>query len=335
MNCIKNLIVQATGPLLPTVLTAVLNLHKNGQFKISALEVRDECAIMKPTISWRNRIPAICNGMRKLTDCNWRIVSEDRDYNEFTIELSKNIDKINKSTKSKSTISPQNKRVKPSKKNNNMTQQTPSINELPWAKINDTSKNKLLIIGCSSSKKDGGDIIKKPKNTFGAIIKKHRELRMDYYSNLIAENDNYFYPNIKRYKSALKEEKLMEAYKRYNGTFYSDELRELYNKANLKNNFNILIISGLYGILDYKDQIIDYHLEMTKGGRRGNDWNDTEIKNVILNYINNKEIADTNVFYCISKGYQEALNPKPEWHNLWVGGDHGHKSANHLKDFLS
>ena len=216
-----------------------------------------------------------------------------------------------------------------------MTQQTPSINELPWAKINDTSKNKLLIIGCSSSKKDGGDIIKKPKNTFGAIIKKHRELRMDYYSNLIAENNNYFYPNIKRYKSALKEEKLMEAYKRYNGTFYSDELRELYNKANLKNNFNILIISGLYGILDYKDQIIDYHLEMTKGGRRGNDWNDTEIKNVILNYINNKEIADTNVFYCISKGYQEALNPKPEWYNLWVGGDHGHKSANHLKDFLS
>jgi hypothetical protein len=121
MNCIKNLIVQATGPLLPTVLTAVLNLHKNGQFKISALEVRDECAIMKPTISWRDRIPAICNGMRKLTDCNWRIVSEDRDYNEFTIELSKNIDEKNKSTKSKSTISPQNKRVKPSKKNNNMT----------------------------------------------------------------------------------------------------------------------------------------------------------------------------------------------------------------------
>ena len=155
MNCIKNLIDQATSPLLPTVLTAVLNLHKKGQFKISALEVRDECAIMKPTIRWRDRIPAICNGMRKLTDCNWRIVSEDRDYNEFTIELSKNIDKINKSTKSKSTISPQNKRVKPSKKNNNMTQQTPSINELPWAKINDTSKNKLLIIGCSSSKKDG------------------------------------------------------------------------------------------------------------------------------------------------------------------------------------
>ena len=156
MNCIKNLIAQATSPLLPTVLTAVLNLHKKGQFKISALEVRNECAIMKPTIRWRDRIPAICNGMRKLTECNWQIVSEDRDYNEFTIELSKNIDEKTKSIKSKSTISPQNKRVKPSKKNNNMTQQTPSINELPWAKINDTSKNKLLIIGCAGTKIPGG-----------------------------------------------------------------------------------------------------------------------------------------------------------------------------------
>ena len=66
MNCIKNLIAQATSPLLPTVLTAVLNLHKKGQFKISALEVRDECALIKPAISWRARMPAICNGMRKL-----------------------------------------------------------------------------------------------------------------------------------------------------------------------------------------------------------------------------------------------------------------------------
>ena len=98
MNCIKNLIAQATSELLPTVLTALLNLHKKGQFKIIALEVRDECALIKPAISWNHRIPAICNGMRKLIDCNWRIVSEDRDNNDFTIELRKNINGKNIST---------------------------------------------------------------------------------------------------------------------------------------------------------------------------------------------------------------------------------------------
>ena len=85
MDCIKNLIVTKNSKLLPTILTALLNLHKKGQFKISAMEVRDECALIKPAISWRARMPAICNGMRKLIDCNWRIVSEDRDNNDFTI----------------------------------------------------------------------------------------------------------------------------------------------------------------------------------------------------------------------------------------------------------
>ena len=53
-------------------------------------------------------------------------------------------------------------------------------------------------------------------------------------------------------------------------------------------------------------------------------------------------LADDNkiesdlIFYSLSPtSYEKALKPKPEWYNLWVGGDHGHKSANHLKDFLS
>ena len=241
MNCIKNLIAQATSPLLPTVLTAVLNLHKKGQFKISALEVRNECAIMKPTLSWRDRIPAICNGMRKLTECNWQIVSEDRDYNEFTIELSKNIDEKNKSTKLKSTISPQNKRVKPSKKNNNMTQQTPSINELPWAKINDTSKNKLLIIGCAGTKIPGGKEIQKNDFSNHESIKEDRNKVLEKYRMLLDNPTPQDYFNKSRigrepvnneyFINEIDTKLLLPAVERYSGgIFYSAELKELYKQ---------------------------------------------------------------------------------------------------------
>lgn len=351
MNCIKNLIVQATGPLLPTVLTAVLNLHKNGQFKISALEVRDECAIMKPTISWRDRIPAICNGMRKLTDCNWRIVSEDRDYNEFTIELSKNINKINKSTKSKSTLSPQNKRVKPSKKNNNMTQQTPSTDQLNWDNINDKSKNKLLIIGCAGTKMPGGG--KNNKNYFSdheSIIEDRNKVLQQYQALLDAPkpkkyfdkkrsvqgpvNNNYFIDQI---NSTL----FLPAIERYSGgRFYSRELKELYKQKNNDCNLHILIVSGLYGILEFTDSIIDYQLEIDKFIIWSEESN-RSINEAVVKYMDDKKIDKDLVFYSLSPtSYEKALKPKTEWHKLWKttpGGRNSNsvESANYLKnDFL-
>ena len=42
------------------------------------------------------------------------------------------------------------------------------------------------------------------------------------------------------------------------------------------------------------------------------------------------------IFYSLSPtSYENALKPKPEWHNLWVGGDRGSNSAKYLKKFLS
>ena len=354
MNCIKNLIAQATSPLLPTVLTAVLNLHKKGQFKISALEVRDDCAIMKPTISWRDRIPAICNGMRKLTECNWQIVSEDRDYNEFTIELSKNIDKINKSTKSKSTISPQNKRVKPSKKNNNMTQQTASINELPWAKINDKSKNKLLIIGCAGTKMPGGG--KNNKNYFSdheSIIEDRNKVLEQYRKLLDNPTDQDYFNKSRRemgavdstyFKKQINEKLFLPAIERYSGDrFYSRELKELYKQKNNDCNLHILIVSGLYGILEFRDSIIDYQLEISDN-YRFNFWSEEKnrsINEAVVRYMADNNIGNDLVFYSLSPtSYEKALKPKTEWHKLWKttpGGRNSNsvKSANYLKnDFL-
>lgn len=53
-------------------------------------------------------------------------------------------------------------------------------------------------------------------------------------------------------------------------------------------------------------------------------------------------LADDNkiekdlIFYSLSPtSYENALKPKPEWHNLWVGGDRGSNSAKYLKEFLS
>lgn len=350
MNCIKNLIVQATGPLLPTVLTAVLNLHKNGQFKISALEVRDECAIMKPTISWRDRIPAICNGMRKLTDCNWRIVSEDRDYNEFTIELSKNIDEKNKYTKSKSTISPQNKRVKPSKKNNNMTQQTPSTVQLNWDNINDKSKNKLLIIGCAGTKMPGGG--KNNKNYFSdhesiiedrnKVLEQYRKLLdnptpQDYFNKSrrgIGAVDNTYFMN------QINNKLFLPAVDRYSRVFYSNELKALYKQKNKESKLHILIVSGLYGILEFRDSIIDYQLEINKF----NIWKHQDNKSIneaVVRYMADNNIENDLVFYSLSPtNYKSALKPHEAWHDLWQMVPNGRnantsKSADYLKtEFL-
>ena len=94
-------------------------------------------------------------------------------------------------------------------------------------------------------------------------------------------------------------------------------------------------MSGLYGLLDFNDYIIDYHLEIKKGGRKGYNWCDGEINSIILSYVKSQRIEDENVFYCLSDSYRLALNPKDNWFNLWKGDDRGKNSAKELYDFLA
>jgi hypothetical protein len=45
------------------------------------------CTSIDSNIFWSGRIPAICNGMRNTLDCGFKIISEDRDFGNFTIIL--------------------------------------------------------------------------------------------------------------------------------------------------------------------------------------------------------------------------------------------------------
>ena len=204
-----------------------------------------------------------------------------------------------------------------------------------FEKIKDKNKKKLLIIGCSLSKQAGGVNIQNPNDNFSQFLQGHRNLRMEYYAKLLKKDPNYFNGNMLRYETSLQNHEFLEAYKRYNGDFYSVSLRSLYEKINRDFNFRILILSGLYGLLDFKDHIIDYHLLINKGGKRGKHWYDNDINSTISSLIDSNEIQDDNIFYCISNSYQKALNPRATWHNLWVGGDRGKNSARELANFLS
>jgi cytoplasmic iron level regulating protein YaaA (DUF328/UPF0246 family) len=152
---------------------------------------------------------------------------------------------------------------------------------------------------------------------------------------LFGANPNHFIRNgnneFQRFNQANNNNLLLPAYKRYDGMFFSPGHRTQYECVNNNHGWHILIISGLYGVLEYRDEIIDYHLTIQKGGN----WHGNEIHNCIQNYKQNNGINDDKVFYSLSNSYVNAINGLPRWHNLWQGGGgHGHASATSLCDFL-
>jgi len=340
MNCLETKIIDATGPLKPLILNAILNLYKKGINRISARELKAECYDLDSTKDWNARLPAICNGMRNVIECGWKIVSEDRNFNDFTIKLFekhkslKDFLEIN-NTKSFKNIFKETKEREELNNNPPIKKDFQNLKKLDWSKIKDKNRKKLLIIGCSSSKQPGGNLNSYTNYDFGELLENHRKLRLEYYKTLFNSSPDYFEENLEKYRKSLTNNKILEAYKRYNGDFYTNDLRALYKRANEEYNFSILILSGLYGLLDFKDYIKDYHLEIKKGGRTGNDWNNDDIENTILLFNKENKIEDEDIFYCISDSYKNALKPKDNWNNLWVGNDRGKNSAKLLAQFIS
>lgn len=227
------------------------------------------------------------------------------------------------------------------------------VTDLDWKKIQDENTRKLLIIGCSDSKNLGGEQYNSANyfsnNEIYNSLLRDREKRVKEYSRLIDVEPNYFlYKDkqkfIKRnkkpipkdyFKDCLLQALTMPAIQRYNGKFYSDELKELYSEKNQNSNLHILIISGLYGVIEFRDSIIDYHLKITKNPF----WtlqNNTIIQNTICNYIKTNKIDNEMVFYSLSQNYVNALKPIEKWNNLWYNhGGRGDHQANDLKNFLN
>ncbi|MEI6754719.1 MAG: peroxide stress protein YaaA [Paludibacter sp.] len=351
INCLNTKIAEG-GNLRPTIFTAILNLYERGTRTMTARDVRLECERIDQTAPWGNRLAAICNTMRNASHCGARIVSENRNFNEFTIEFTGNIESIDLSNVKptpnvpKSDIFAEKQNKKLSKSNNisgNDSFKTIS-DKLDWDKIKDKDKKKLLIIACSDSKVTGGRDIPIPEkyyfnnpDIYNSLINDRLE-RVAQYRDLIIGEPNYFNKgrvgrgvvDADYFREKLETPLYLPAIERYTGrNFYKQSLFNLYMQKNKESNLHILIVSGFYGLLEFRDYIIDYHFEI---GRKPL-WtrnNNTSIREAVNKYLQENDISDEMVFYSLSNDYRKALKPIPEWTDLWITTV-GDRSANNAK----
>ena len=98
---------------------------------------------------------------------------------------------------------------------------------------------------------------------------------------------------------------------------------------------HILIISGLYGVLEFRDAILDYHLEIKKQGHLWVNNNSFTLRNTVQQYMHQNNIENENVFYAVSPtNYEKALKPLKNWTSLWVNVGRGSNSAKCVRAFL-
>lgn len=202
-------------------------------------------------------------------------------------------------------------------------------------------KPKLLIIPCSDKKRASGTHFYE-RNYFNSEEYKYliaaRELRKYHYKELVNSNPEKFIKlkDVSGNGVVLRVDRnyfidlidnnnfFMQAFERDNGEFYSNELRNLYFEKNIKCKLHILIVSGLYGILEFRDEITDYHLKINEGiNLWGNLLNDT-----INQYIIENNIEHNNVFYALSNEYLKKINQNDLWNNLWINNIGNSKQAN-------
>lgn len=203
------------------------------------------------------------------------------------------------------------------------------------------TKSKLLIISCSHKKRASGTDFYE-RNYFNSETYKYlnvaRELRKYHYKEIINSNPDEFTKQKDITGNGIKVQvdrnyfidlinnnnNLMQAFYRYEGEFYSYDLRELYYQKNIESNLHILIVSGLYGILEFRDEITDYNLKLNDGP---NLWGNI-LTNVINQYIIENNIENNNVFFALSNEYLKKINPNEQWKNLWINKIGNSRQAN-------
>ena len=229
-----------------------------------------------------------------------------------------------------------------------------AFNKIDFDKLKDKTKKKLLIIPCSDKKRHGSFSNNVNNNYFinreYNFLLTARELRKFHYLDYMEINPNYFLykkqnkpimrdtngnnlylPVTNEYFfNCLSGKDYMPAFERYNGFYYGDKLRTLYPNKNRESNLHILIVSGLYGILEFRDNIVDYHFEIKN---RPNIWGNC-LTNTINKYIDENEINHDLVFYSLSDDYLRNITPNIRWKNIWINHDRGQTSARFLKDYF-
>ncbi len=363
--CVESKLTVATGRLQPTVLSAILSLMESGVYDQSARLVKNKCAEIDSQINWESRIPAICNAMRNLRSCGVKIVSEDRDFLDFTIEFNMNcskkdklIDPIKVSTSKKNQKKKEESKKQvfkgwealPTKKKNDAFDAANGnikrkIETLALDKIKDKNIKKLLIIGCSDSKDISSPIKEiKANHLFFEEINDARKKSIIEYRRLLndSKNENYF--KKKRKRKIVDSKYFLESidgnlfnaldlYGSNHSPFYKTEMKSLYKLLRKEYNFQILIVSGLYGVLDSNDLIIDYHLEVNKSLF----WTKSDVvHHAIVKYIVENQIDNDMVFYSLSNKYVKVIGPTNlSWNNLWWNyNGRGHRQGADMKYFL-
>jgi cytoplasmic iron level regulating protein YaaA (DUF328/UPF0246 family) len=329
--CLQNKIANSSK-LRPTILKAILNLFNRGIRKMTAEMVKNECLLLDISKPWNERIPAICLSMKNATECGGRIIGEYREINGFTIAFDGNILEIPspKSTQNKDKSIKINTKEKDQKATSIDLQAKfhSLIKKFDLDKLSDDNRPKLLIIGCSDSKKNGGidNFISHFNNP---NIQDNRENSIIEYNNYREDNPNDFNKSrnnapvdVIYFNNAFNIQYCMRAIDRYNSgrsIFYSNYgLRNLYLQKINNKKLHLLIISGLYGLLRFDDCIPDYHFEMSKNSTWKN-ANDFSILDTVREYLNANNIPNENVFYSLANNdYKKALKPEENWKLLWI-----------------
>jgi hypothetical protein len=295
----------------------------------------------------------------KREPARWKVIQKlmiDNDIKEVTVRLCPLENNINLKTSYISKVNPihQKSLTKKTIQKQIDKQIDELLEKLDWKKLKDKKTPKLLIIGCSDSKTPGG-VNQNEINYFNSPeynnLLSDRDANKIRYNRLLLSAPNYFIiknngNSIKRantpvtnnyFSNCINGNLFLPALDRYKGgDFYKPAHILLYRQKNINANLHILIISGLYGVIEFNDTILDYHLEIDKLKY----WKKRiSINDTINKYIVSNKIDNNSVFYSLSDKYLEVLKPVSNvWTNLWVKNGRsgsGKTSASFILRFLN
>jgi cytoplasmic iron level regulating protein YaaA (DUF328/UPF0246 family) len=292
-------IANSHNSLRPIILRAILNIYQNGNNEISAKMVKKECGIIDNTVSWNNKIPAICSGMRNTLECGGRIKGEDRDFNGFKIVFGNvNEKKIPNTNKTKLIKTYVNK-------------------EKSVQMIFKNSQNSIFITNCSSSKIFQNDLKDQPFKleslSFHDKLGCHRKKLID----IITDPENGHFRKSRKNK---KEIKLIEIKNEIN-ICRTEKAHLVYSKGKFYNNFaacskdwsndtsrKIYIVSALFGLINANDYIPLYDLAMKDiiGQKKNYAQKFWKGKlDVLIGELNKEEVQ---IFNLLSNDYSKCFN---------------------------
>lgn len=192
-------------------------------------------------------------------------------------------------------------------------------------------KPKLLILPCSDSKIPGGVNLPPEQriDTFNGNIELNnfRQIRRNFLHRKMETNPKDFEKRRNRnkvgvgyFQKALINGPYLPVIERYSsGILYNNGVHRQIVDMVASKDLKVLFVSAFYGILEYNDHIIDYHLVLNGNGFPKKNLN--IIQNQIDEYRIKNEIKESNVFALLNKAYSSVLSKK--FSNLWISVHNG------------